>query len=138
MFALASVSNFQIYVTRLIWLNQEKTGYRDPEKSHDCQMFHDLRLSDVRDHVGHSCDFTQHPLLKIQMMTILWIDDPTPPLRVLTSYAIRGSKCVLPQIPRKPKALAERDIAKGLRKIFADAGSAFSGWHKKTAISWYL
>lgn len=111
-------------------LKSRKDRLPDSRKYHDYPMFHNLRLSDVRDHMVHYCAFTQHPLVNIQIMTILWINEPTQTLRVLTCFAIRGSKFILSQILANPKALAHRDIAKWLRKIFDEAGSTFSGWQK--------
>ncbi|KGO77555.1 hypothetical protein PITC_059950 [Penicillium italicum] len=98
----------------------------------DYHMFHDLRLSGVRDHMVHYCAFTQHPVLNIKIRTIIWINEPTQSLRVLTCYAIRGSESILSQFLANPKALAHKDIGKWLRKTFDQAGSTFSGWHKNS------
>lgn len=65
-------------------------------------------------------------------MTILWIDERTQSLRVLTCYAIRGSPDILSQIFANAKALGHKDTAKWLRRTFVEAGSTFSGWHKNS------
>lgn len=80
----------------------------------------------------HNCAFLKHPLLNIQIMTIIWIDERTQSLRVLTCYVIRGSQDILPQILANPKVLGHKDIAKRLRRTFVEAGSTFSGWHNNS------
>ena len=110
--------------------SQKKDGPSDRSEYRDYHMFHRLRLSVVRDHMGHDCAFTRHPFLNIQTTTTLWINEDTKSLRVLTCYAIRGSRDILSQILTNPKALGHKDIAKWLTRTFAEAGSTFSGWHK--------
>lgn len=113
-------------------VRSQKDGLSDRREHHDYHMFHKLRLGNVYNHMGHNCAFTQHPLLNIQIMTTLWIDEPLHCLRVLTCYAIRGSQDILSQILANPKALGHKDIAKWLRRVFVETGSTFSGWNKNS------
>lgn len=111
-------------------VKSQKDGLPDRRKDHHYDLFHNLKLGNVRDHIGHDCAFIRHPLVKIQIMTTLWIDEPTQSLEVMTCYAIRGSQDILSQILANPKA--HREIAKWLRKLFDEAGSAYAGWHKNS------
>lgn len=112
--------------------SQKKDGPPDHSKYRDYHMFHKLRVGNVRNYMSHNCVFTEHPLLNIQIMTILWIDERTQSLRVMTCYAICGSQDILSQILANTKALGHKDIAEWLRRTFVEAGSAFSGWHKNS------
>lgn len=112
--------------------SQKKDGPPDHSKYRDYHMFHKLRVGNVRNYMSHNCVFTEHPLLNIQIMTILWIDERTQSLRVMTCYAICGSQDILSQIVANTKALGHKDIAEWLRRTFVEAGSAFSGWHKNS------
>lgn len=108
--------------------SQNKDGPSDRSKYRDYHMFHRLRLSNIRNHMGHNCTFTKHPLLNIQIMTMISINENTQSLRVMTCYEIRGLQDILSQVLANPKG--HKDIAKRLRRTFVEAGSTFSGWHK--------
>jgi hypothetical protein len=85
-------------------VKSQKDGLPSRQEDHH-YMFHNLRLIRVRDSVRHDCAFTQHPLVKVHIMTIFWLDESSQSLRVMTCYAIRGSQGVLSQILTNPKAL---------------------------------
>lgn len=89
-------------------------------------------LGKVRRCLGHKCNFTKHPSAKVQVDTKLWVDE-SQSLRVLTSYTIRVSHGSSSQmLPLYVKTLSHKEVGNWLRKLFDEAGSNFSGWHKDT------
>jgi hypothetical protein len=78
----------------------------------------------------HKCTFTDHPFMKVEVLTSFSYDEEFQNLRVEVFYTFKGkSPETLASGMKTRSKCPHQATRKWLREFFDEAGSSFSGWH---------